>query len=279
MDVKVEKLPKNTVKLTIKVPADKVLHTYHHILEEFAQNTEIEGFRKGKAPKELVEKKIKQSKLNGETVNHLLREYYVQALKEHKVESIGNPRVEIKQFDKGKDFEFTATLPTRPEVKLGDYKKKLKEARALKSLKDPDAKVVLTIDDVTQTLLDSVDVEIPDMLVEDEVTRMLSRLLEQAETLGLGIDQYLSAQNKTAESLRKEYWETSKKNLRAEFALSKAIEAEGIKVEDQEIEDTINAIGDEKTRKEFQKERQRWYIISVLSKNKLIKKLIDGFKD
>src|SRR3989338_4097020 len=109
MDAKVEKLPKNTIKLTIKVPADKVTDTYNHVLAEFAENTEIEGFRKGKAPKELVEKKIKQSELNGEVVNHLLREYYVQALKEHKVEGIGNPRVEIKQFEKDKDFEFSAT--------------------------------------------------------------------------------------------------------------------------------------------------------------------------
>src|SRR3989338_8319336 len=109
MDVTVEKLQKNSIKLTVKVPADKVMEAYNLVLEKFAENTEIEGFRKGKAPLELVEKKVKQSELNGETVNHLLREYYIQALKEHKIEGIGNPRVEIKQFEKDKDFEFSAT--------------------------------------------------------------------------------------------------------------------------------------------------------------------------
>lgn len=276
-EVKVEKLPKATIKLNIKVPNVKVKDVFEHVLSEFAKNTEVEGFRKGKAPLNLVEAKIKESDLNGEVINHLLQEYYVAALKEHLITPIGNPKVLIKEFGKDKDFEFEATIAVKPEIMLGDYRKKIKDMVKLKSLEKPEEKYKLKVEDIISAISDSAELEISEILTEGEVNRMLSRLLSQAETLGLSIDQYLSAQNKTADALRKEYEEIALKNLRAEFALVKAIEDEQITIEDKEIEDAINAIGDEKTKETLQNSKDRWYITSVLAKNKLINKLVKEF--
>jgi len=273
MEVKVEKLPKSTVKLIIKIESDKVKETYQHVLSEFAEETEMEGFRKGKAPLPLVEKTVKEGDLNGETINHLLRQYYTSALKEHMIKPVGNPKVIIKAFSKDADFEFEAEIAVKPDIALGDYKSKLKQVHLKKNLENKDEKQSLNIEDVIFAV--SEVCEFSDILVEEEVNRMLGRLLQQAETLGLNIEQYLSAQNKTVEQLRKEYEETAKKNIKAEFALSKAIEQEDIKVEDSEIEEAINAVPDEKVREELQNGTDRWYIISILAKNKLIKKLID----
>lgn len=275
MEVKVEKQPKSTIKLTIKVPADKVKAAYDKVLTHAAEHAEIEGFRKGKAPKEMVEKRAKPSELNGETVNELLQEYYVAAVKEHMLSPIGNPKVMIKSFDKTQDFEFEATLAVKPEIKLGDFRKKLKDLQAAKAKETDDSKKLITVDDVIQAISGSAEVEVSDILIEDEVTRMLSRLLQQTEALGLSVEQYLSAQNKKLDDLRKEYETAAEKGLKSEFALGKAIEEEKIEVSDKEIEDTIEAMPDAALKSQLQKGADRWYIISILSKNKLIRKLMD----
>jgi ankyrin repeat protein len=128
MEVKVEKQPKATIKLTVTVPAEQVKTTYNHIFDELVKNSELPGFRKGMAPKEMVKEKTDVSKLYGDVVNELLEKYYPQAIKENLISPVSNPKVEIKEFDLEKDFQFIATVAVRPEVKIGDYKTKLKEA-------------------------------------------------------------------------------------------------------------------------------------------------------
>ncbi len=304
MQTKIENVSKNTVNLTVTVPVESVKEAYNHVLKHFAEHAEIAGFRKGQAPIAMVEKNAKQSELNGEVVNELLQKFYPQAVKEHHLSPIGNPKVSIKSFDKDQAFEFEAKIALKPEIKMGDYRKKLKTAWEEKNKKFKEEKeasekkakenekteeksdqahhshahahgdhVHLSIDEVIEAIVAVTEVEISEVLIEDEVTRMLSRLLQQAETLGLTVDQYLSAQNKTIDDLRKEFEGHADRSLKGEFALSKAIELEQIKVEDEEVTEAINAIGDEEVRKRLQSGVDRWYILSVLAKNKLISKL------
>src|SRR4030043_1420618 len=126
MQTKIEKLPKSVIKLTVTVESAKVKDTYEEVLEEKVKTAKVEGFREGKAPKKLVEEKIGVSNLYGDVINKLLQTYYSQALKENHIAALSNPKVEIKEFDLEKDFEFTAELATKPEVKVGNYKKALK---------------------------------------------------------------------------------------------------------------------------------------------------------
>lgn len=268
--VNIEKQPKATLKITVSVPSDKVSEVYTHVLSHIAENTEISGFRKGKAPIELVEKSVKEAELNGEVVNHLLKQYYSQALKENKVLTLGNPKVTIKKYAKNSDFEFEAVVATRPEIKLKDYKKDL--------LKKLEEKKKLEPNDVIDAIRINCEVEFSELLVEEEVTRMLSRLLEQAQSIGLGIEQYLTAQNKTPESLKKEYEESAKNSLIAEFGLSKAIEEEKIEVTDAEIDEAIEAMPDAKLKERLQNPTDKWYIKSILLKNKLITKITEEFE-
>src|SRR3990167_731837 len=113
MQTNVEKLPKSTLKLTVTVPSEKVKQAYEKILIDVVNGAEIPGFRKGRAPKEMVLEKTDVSSLYGEVVNELLKTYYPQALKEHLIQPIANPKVEIKEFDLDKDFTFIATIATK----------------------------------------------------------------------------------------------------------------------------------------------------------------------
>lgn len=263
MQTNVEKLPKSTLKLTVTVPSENVKQTYEKVLTGLVNETEIPGFRKGHAPKDMVLEKTDVPSLYGEVVNELLKTFYPQALKEHLLQPIANPKVEIKEFDLEKDFIFVATIATRPDVKIGDFRKKIKEAH-----------IHLTVANVIDCIVETTEVELPEILIEDEIDRMLSRLVNQAESIGLSLEQYMKSQNKTSEQLRDEYKSIAEKNLKSELALSKLVMDEKIEVTDTEIEEMIKASKDQTLMAQMQNDTEKWYIKSVLAKNKLISQLI-----
>lgn len=293
MNVQIEKLPKATVKLTITVPNDKVKESYEKILDIAVEQTAIEGFRKGKAPREMVRDKVGLNKLYGDVINEVLQNFYPQALKENLIAAIANPRVEIKEFDIDKDLEFVATVATRPEVKIGDYKKELKEyyenkrkeileaskktnEKKLKngeSIEEPH--IHLSPNEVIDAMIKVADVEVADLLVEDETERMMARLVEQAQAIGLSIEQYLKAQNRTTEQLKTDYARMAERNIKAEFVMGKIISDDKIEVTDEEIEDMIRAAGIEDPKKRMEDPIEKFYVKSILQKNKLLSNLIE----
>ncbi|NMB91637.1 hypothetical protein GYA37_02180 [candidate division WWE3 bacterium] len=289
MKTQIEKQPKSTIKLTVTLEKEKVKESYEKILTEAVKNTEIEGFRKGAAPKEMVKDKLGVSSLYGDAINDLLQTYYPQALKENLLMPVSNPKVEIKEFDLEKDFEFSAVFAVRPEVKIKDYKKALKDyykdktekndkeklEKLKKGEKIEESHVHMGANEVIDVLLKESDVEIADMLIEEETDRVMARLMDQLRSINLSVENYLKAQNKTAESLRKDYDEMSKRNIKAEFVLSHLIKEESIEVTDKEIDDMINAVGDNNIGESLNDPMQKLYIKTIIQKNKLINKLIE----
>lgn len=293
MKVNVEKQQKSTLKISVSVESAKVKETYDKVLMDVVKETEIAGFRKGKAPKEKVLENTDVSKLYGEVVNELLRVYYPQALKEKHISPVSNPKVEITEFDLEKDFEFNATVAVRPEIKIGDYKKEIKklkdkkikeQEKALKeenaerlkngeALKEVETK--MTVDDVIDGIVESTTLEVSDLLVDEETDRMMSRLINQAQSVGMTLEDYLKAQNKSGEDLRKQYMEVAERNLKAEFALNQLIQDKKIEITDKEVEDMVNASGDEEAKKQMQDKVQQWYIKSILAKNKVLTDILE----
>lgn len=301
MQTKIEKLPKATIKLTVTLENEKVKEAYEKALTEAVKNVEIEGFRKGSVPREMVKDKIGTQNLYGDAVNDLLQTFYPQALKENLLMPVSNPKVELKEFDLEKELEFVATFAVRPEIKMGDYKKALKDYYKEKAEKSTQEKleklkkgeltpetsektdtkfpeethVHLGANEIIDVLLQKSEVEIADMLIEEETDRVMSRLLDQLRSINLSIEKYLLAQNKTAESLRKEYDVMSEKNIKAEFVLSHLIKEEHIEVADKEIDDMISAVGDKGLGDKLNDPMQKLYIKTILQKNKLITKLVE----
>ncbi len=109
MKVEVERLPKKEVKLKIEVDSEKVAQTYNHVVEEMVKSAEIKGFRKGEAPRNIVEPNLDASKIRGEVINHLVPESYDQAVKESHIKPILLPKIELGSFETGRQLRFTAT--------------------------------------------------------------------------------------------------------------------------------------------------------------------------
>ena len=123
MNCKVEKTEKaNEVKLEITIEAEKFENAMKKVYFQNAKYFNIPGFRKGKAPMNIVEKYYGAQIFYEDAFNDVATESYDEALKENKIEAVSRPQVEIKQMEKGKDVIFTAVVQTKPEVELGKYK-------------------------------------------------------------------------------------------------------------------------------------------------------------
>jgi len=123
MNVKVEKTENNNeVKLSFEIESEKFEDAMKKVYEKNAKYFNIPGFRKGKAPMQIVEKHYGPSIFYEDAFNELVPEIYEKALEDNKVDAVSRPQVDITQMEKGKDLIFTATVQTSPEVKLGKYK-------------------------------------------------------------------------------------------------------------------------------------------------------------
>ena len=122
MSVQVEKLEKSMVKLTITVEAAKFDAAVDSAYQKNKGKIALPGFRKGKAPRAMIEKMYGTGVFFEDAANELIPEAYETAAKESELEIVAQPEIEVTQMDKGTDFIFTATVAIKPEVTLGDYK-------------------------------------------------------------------------------------------------------------------------------------------------------------
>ena len=290
MKVEVERLPKNEVKLKIEVESEKVAHTYSHVVEEMVKNAEVKGFRKGEAPRNIVEPNLDPSKVRGEVINHLVPQAYDQAIKESHLKPILYPKIELTNFVDSSSLQFTATTCEAPVVSLGDYKSQITNLKsqntAGKTILGADGQPISggkegqdsgdkKINDVLNALLETSTVEMCGLLIDEEVNHMLARLVDQTGRLGITVDQYLISIGKDIEALKKEYREVAEKTLKLEFTLAEAAKEEKIAVEDSEIQATIDAAPDDQSRKNLAESGNQAYIKNILLKNKTIQKLLE----
>ena len=123
MNCKVEKTDnKNEVKLEITVEASKFDEAMKKVYFKSAKYFNIPGFRKGKAPMNIVEKYYGPEIFYEDSFNEVAGEAYETALKENKIEAVSHPNIDVVQMKKGQDLIFTAVVQTKPEIELGKYK-------------------------------------------------------------------------------------------------------------------------------------------------------------
>ena len=123
MKVKVEETKnKNEVKLEITVDAQKFEEAIKTVFNKNAKYFNIPGFRKGKAPYQIVEKTYGAQIFYEDAFNEVAGEAYEEAIKDKKLEVVSRPEIDLVQIEKGKDLIFTAVVSTKPEVTLGKYK-------------------------------------------------------------------------------------------------------------------------------------------------------------
>jgi len=131
LSVVTEPLPKSQVGLTIEVPAELVDATFERVLNRLVSKAKIEGFRPGRAPRQLVEARVGPAALREEVVDAIVPQVVQQAMREKSIDPIDNPDVEVIELERGRPARLKATISVMPQVTLGDTSKLIAPAEAI----------------------------------------------------------------------------------------------------------------------------------------------------
>ena len=247
------------------------------VLDQTVKSADIKGFRKGKAPKKVVEDSINKQAVKEEALKKLLPTAYMEAVTEHKLRPIINPKIHIEKLEDpstssgqaGADWVFSAITCEMPEVELGKYKDAVSKITAKSKIILPGKEQEKPkFEEIMQAVIGSATVKIPKVLIEQEVDRLLSQTLDEIKRLGLTLDQYLASTGKTPEQLRVEYAQKSENDIKLEFVLQKISEAEKITVEEKEVDEAIQKAKDPKEKENLT--QNRYMLTNILRQQKTL---------
>jgi trigger factor len=122
MTVTATPAPKSAVKLEIELPPERLNRAVNDAVRRLSRQTRVPGFRPGKAPRPVLERVLGAGAVLDEAVEHLVQDAYREALVEKEILPLARPDVDVVQAEEGKPVIFTATVPVRPDVQLGDYR-------------------------------------------------------------------------------------------------------------------------------------------------------------
>jgi len=283
-NAKLSWLPKKTFELEITIPWADIAKAYDKTLEKFAVDTEIKGFRKGKAPKAAVETYVGKSKIYEATVEDIVSDAYMAAIKQHNLKPIISPQVNPISMEENKDWVVKVVSCEYPEIKLGDWEKEVRGIKAKNALWTPDKAGKPEVEDkkdnkpnldaIFEVLLKTTTIEMSDILIESETTRLLSDLVDQAQTAGITLAQYLDSKGMNKDQLKAKYQTIAENNLKVEFILSEIADARKMELPMKEVEDIIAKTKEENTKKAYQDPRQKTHLAIMLRKQKVVDYLL-----
>ncbi len=272
-----------TIEITFTIPAPVIDENKQIAAKELAEDIEIPGFRKGKAPLEKVMPKIDPRNLIEKTLSKILPKAFAEAVDEYKLQPAIYPRFEIVG-DNAEEWQVQATTCEIPNVDLGDYKKDIKDALLTPAIWTPeqgeDKKKELSREEKEQKVLDTlyqnVKVLIPKILIDEEVNSRLASLLQRLEKLGLTLESYLGSMNKKVDDLRKDYEVQARQTIALELILGKIALVEETHIHEEELDQAIEAAsgGSPEIRKQLDTPEQRRVMASILLKRAVLDSLL-----
>ena len=136
MKVDLQKESNNIARLEIEIPAKEGVDAYNRAVKNYARYINIPGFRKGKAPRNIVERNVGADRIKSEALDILLPEIFRNVIRENELNIITQPTVEKYEYEVGKDVKISAVIELRPEVKLETYKDMTVDVEEFKNDKD-----------------------------------------------------------------------------------------------------------------------------------------------
>lgn len=282
---KTKKLPKNTIEVNVILPFSYLKEKKEEAFKRLQANLEVDGFRKGKVPKEIAKKYLKEDQIIEEMIKKIIPEIYTEIIKKENLFPIYSPKIDFLKAKDGEDWEIKITIALKPVVNLKDYKKIVKEIKNKE--KKPDIWVpgkeekkekteekdnVLLLNKILDALLKEIEVEISDLILDEELNNRLATLVDDIRKIGLTTEQYLRSKNITLDELKASYRKEIEDTYKLEFILSEIADKENIKVENTDLEKIFANITDEKQRENAK--QNAYYYASLIRKQKTLDYLI-----
>ncbi len=332
--INVKRLPKSEVEIEGEIEADIFEAYFDKALKRLSEHLEIDGFRKGKVPENVLLSKVPEAQILGEMAEMALSEYYPKILEENKIDAISRPEISITKLARKNPLGFKIKTATMPEITFPDYKKiaqktfseikdeekntdvtekeledtimDIRKSRAPKiHMKDeaghvhkaptPEGAEVPTPDNnqdvgkepelpefnddfvqalgpfknvkdfkeklkeniklekenqakektrlkIVEKIIDDVKVEMPEVLVEVELDKILYRMESDITQMGLKFEDYLKHLSKTVEDLRKEFRTDAEKKAKLALVLNKIATDEKIIADPEQVANEVAKI-------------------------------------
>lgn len=286
MDYSVKKLPKNVTEITALLKKETIAKEEKNTFEILRQDLQVEGFRKGKVPTAIAKKHIAAKRIVEKAAEKLISDLYGKIIKETGLRPIVQPKVTLLESKPKADWKIRFTIAEKPTIKLGDYKKRIKEAKkelnkadiwipgkgnAKEKSSEAQAKAKReekSLNIALETLLKTAKIEIADLVIEKELNRRLSSLIDDVRRMGLTIEKYAQSKNTTVETIKEKTKEQIVNTYKIEFLLAEIADKEKIVVSQKEIDNLFTKIKDEKEKKAAQ--ANTYYYVSILRKQKTL---------
>jgi FKBP-type peptidyl-prolyl cis-trans isomerase (trigger factor) len=281
----IEKLPKSKVVASVVLPPADFSAFAKTALEEIARDVELEGFRKGTAPKELVRQRVGAQAIMERAAKIAIENIYPQVVVESKLEPLGYPEVEITKLAENEPLEFKATVSVFPEIKLADYKliaskttaKEVEvtsdEIKRLKMEKERHEREHER-EDLIGRIANESEFDVPEVLVAGETEKMMRELKEKTpDMLHMSFEDYLEKLKKTEKDLYDEIFAQNQQKIRNYLALEAIAKQEKIEPTAGEIEAAVKRVADDHTGENLDSERLKEYYRDVVKTEKVFELL------
>lgn len=258
-----------TIEITIVIPWSEAKIAQEAIENELVKQVKIAGFRPGQAPKNVAKARLNPELVKEEVLKKVVGKAYNEALKTHNLNPIITPRIHIEVFTENTDIIFTAETCEEPTTDLKNYKEEIKKVTAKSKIIVPGKEEKApSVDEILDVALKTATIKVPGVLIENEVSRLLSQFLDELKKLGLTLEQYLTSRSLDPEKLREEYKAKAEQDLKLEFFLRKVADEEKITVEKEDIEAALKSIENPKEREEIMK--NPYLVASIIRQQKTV---------
>ena len=303
MNHSIQKLAKSQLEIKCEVPAEEFQTFVEKAILKLGENVAVEGFRKGKAPKETIEKILGQEAILKEASQECVRDNYLKVVKDESLEPLGQPEISVlparnasppaRQPDGshggghsdagGKlainnPFEFKAVVTVLPEITIADYQEivpKIKKREVKVTLEEIEKlkqeKERIEREKLRQEILDKIaagsKMEIPEVLIDSEKNRMLATIKEQVpQMLGIGFEEYLKKINKTEKEISDSFLPEAERRIKNSLVLREIQKREKIEIPEKELSDEMAKIA--KQNPNLDKNQLKDYTESVIKNEK-----------
>ena len=278
MNHSIQKLAKSQLEIKCEVPAEEFQTFVEKAILKLGENVAVEGFRKGKAPKETIEKILGQEAILKEASQECVRDNYLKVVKDESLEPLGQPEISVLKLALNNPFEFKAVVTVLPEITIADYQEivpKIKKREVKVTLEEIEKlkqeKERIEREKLRQEILDKIaagsKMEIPEVLIDSEKNRMLATIKEQVpQMLGIGFEEYLKKINKTEKEISDSFLPEAERRIKNSLVLREIQKREKIEIPEKELSDEMAKIA--KQNPNLDKNQLKDYTESVIKNEK-----------
>jgi FKBP-type peptidyl-prolyl cis-trans isomerase (trigger factor) len=281
-------------KLSLTIPWNIFEAEYKKVLAKSSKQLKLKGFRKGKAPVKVAEEQLSREKLIDQALQAVMPPLYSELIKKEARQPLTNPEFNPVSMDWGKDWVFEVFIAEKPEVKLGDYKKAIKEANKqaatdLKKMAAEHAKEhaepghvhtkeqdeaherEVRLHTIFKHLLQTSKLQVPELLLKEETRRAFRELSQELEQMNLSIDNYMERRGQSFEDLSQEMAAQTLGQLQIGFILDALEKAEKIEASEADKAKELEMVKDEKLRHQMTTDpRYSEYLVSQIRRRNLL---------